>query len=114
IVLTASINARAGMPNTSIYSATKAGLASLARTLSGELTSRGTRVNAVSPGPVATPFHDRVGLVGEALAGLVAQLPLGRRGTPEEIADLIVFLASDESGFAAGSDFVIDGGMSNL
>jgi len=114
IVLMASINARIGMPNTSIYSATKAGLASLARTLSGELIARGIRVNSVSPGPVATPFHDRVGLVGEALADLVAQIPLGRRGTPDEIAEAIVFLASDESRFAVGSDFVIDGGMSNL
>ena len=114
IVLMASINARIGMPNTSIYSATKAGLASLARTLSGELIARGIRVNSVSPGPVATPFHDRVGLVGGALADLVAQIPLGRRGTPDEIAEAIVFLASDESRFAVGSDFVIDGGMSNL
>lgn len=114
IVLMASINARIGVPNTSIYSATKAGLSSMARTLSGELIARGVRVNAVSPGPIATPFHDRVGLVGEALAGLVAQIPLGRRGTPEEIADAIVFLVSDESSFAVGSDFVFDGGMSNL
>jgi NAD(P)-dependent dehydrogenase (short-subunit alcohol dehydrogenase family) len=114
IVLMASINGRIGMPNSSIYGATKAALVSLARTLSGELIGRGVRVNAVSPGPVATPLHDRLGLVGDALDALVAQIPLGRRGTPDEIADAVVFLVSGESGFTVGSEFVVDGGMSNL
>ena len=80
IVLNTSINNRIGMPNTTIYAATKAGLASLVRTLSGELVSRGIRVNAVSPGPTATPMHDKLGLVGEHLDALVAQIPAGRRG----------------------------------
>lgn len=114
IVLNASINARIGMPNSSVYSATKAGLVSLARTLSGELIGRGIRVNAVSPGPVATPLHDKAGLVGDNLKALVAQIPLGRRGEPDEIAQAVVFLASDEGAFAVGSEFVVDGGMSNL
>jgi NAD(P)-dependent dehydrogenase (short-subunit alcohol dehydrogenase family) len=114
IVLNASINARIGMPASSIYAATKAAIASLARTLSGELIGRGIRVNSVSPGPVATPLHDKLGLTGEALDGLVSQIPLGRLGTPEEIAQLVVLLASDAGGFAVGSDFVLDGGMSNL
>ena len=86
----------------------------MARTLSGELIGRGVRVNAVSPGPVATPLHDKAGLIGENLAALVSQIPLGRRGKPEEIAEAIVFLASDEGAFTVGSEFVIDGGMSNL
>jgi NAD(P)-dependent dehydrogenase (short-subunit alcohol dehydrogenase family) len=114
IVLNTSINARIGMPNSSIYSASKAALISLARTLSGELIGRGIRVNAVSPGPVATLLHDKLGLTGAALDGLVAQIPLGRRGSPNEIAQAVVFLASDEGAFAVGSEFVIDGGMSNL
>ncbi len=114
IILNASINARIGMPNSSIYAATKAGLVSLARTLSGELIGRGIRVNAVSPGPVATPLHDRIGLTGAALDGLVSQIPAGRRGTPNEIAQAVVFLASDDGAFTVGSEFVIDGGMSNL
>jgi NAD(P)-dependent dehydrogenase (short-subunit alcohol dehydrogenase family) len=114
IVLTASINARIGIPNSSVYAATKAALVSMARTLSGELISRGVRVNAVSPGPVATPLHDKAGLVGDNLTGLVNQIPLGRRGEPDEIAQAIVFLASDEGAFTVGSEFVIDGGMSNL
>jgi NAD(P)-dependent dehydrogenase (short-subunit alcohol dehydrogenase family) len=114
IILNTSINARIGMPASHVYSATKAGLISLARTLSGELISRGIRVNAVSPGPVATPMHDRLGLVDDALAGLVSQVPLGRRGVPAEIAEAVVFLASDDGAFAVGSEFVIDGGMSNI
>jgi NAD(P)-dependent dehydrogenase (short-subunit alcohol dehydrogenase family) len=114
IVLNTSINNRIGMPNTAIYAATKAGLASLTRTLSGELVSRGIRVNAVSPGPTATPMHDKLGLVGEHLDALVAQIPAGRRGHPSEIAKAVVFLASDESPFTVGSELVIDGGMTNL
>ena len=114
IVLNTSINARIGMPASSVYSASKAALASLARTLSGELIGRGIRVNAVSPGPVATALHDRLGLTGAALDGLVSQIPLGRRGTPAEIAQAVVFLASDAGAFTVGSEFVIDGGMSNL
>lgn len=114
IILNTSINARIGMPGSSVYAATKAALISLARTLSGELIGRGVRVNAVSPGPVATPMHDRIGLVGDNLKALVAQIPLGRRGAPNEIAQAVVFLASDAGGFTVGSEFVIDGGMSNL
>src|ERR1035438_3173932 len=62
IVLNASVNAHIGMPNTSVYGATKAALLSLARTLSGELIGRGIRVNAVSPGPIATPLYGKLGL----------------------------------------------------
>lgn len=114
VILTASINAHIGMPNSSIYAATKAGLVSMARTLSGELIGRGIRVNAVSPGPVATPLHDKLGLQGDSLTGLVNQIPLGRRGDPDEVAQAIVFLASDAGAFTVGSEFIIDGGMSTL
>jgi NAD(P)-dependent dehydrogenase (short-subunit alcohol dehydrogenase family) len=114
IIFNASINARIGMPASSVYAATKAGLVSMARTLSGELIGRGIRVNSISPGPVATPLHDKLGLTGSSLDELVQQIPLGRRGTPEEIARLVALLASDAGAFAVGSDFVLDGGMSNL
>ena len=114
IVLNTSINAHIGMPMSSIYSASKAALISLARTLSGELIGRGIRVNAVSPGPVATPLHDKLGFDADAIKSLEAQIPLGRRGAPNEIAQAVVFLASDESAFTVGSEFIIDGGMSNL
>jgi NAD(P)-dependent dehydrogenase (short-subunit alcohol dehydrogenase family) len=118
IILNTSINARIGMPTSSVYSASKAGLISLARTLSGELLGRGIRVNAVSPGPVATPIYDKLGLTGADLdaakEGIRAQIPLGRYGTPSEVASAIVHLASDESAYTVGSEIIIDGGMSNL
>ena len=114
IVLNTSINAHIGMPMTTIYAATKAALSSFIRTMSGELIGRGIRVNAVSPGPVATPLHGKIGMDEAAIKGLTAQIPLGRRGEPAEIAKAVVFLASDEGAFTVGSEFTIDGGMSTL
>jgi NAD(P)-dependent dehydrogenase (short-subunit alcohol dehydrogenase family) len=118
IVLNGSINAHIGMPNTSIYAASKAGLISLARTLSGELLPRGIRVNVVSAGPIATPLLSKTGLSGEQLktvaSSIQAQVPAGRFGDPSEIAQAVVFLASDESAFAVGSELIVDGGMSTL
>jgi NAD(P)-dependent dehydrogenase (short-subunit alcohol dehydrogenase family) len=118
IVLTTSINANIGMPNTTVYGASKAALLSLARTLSGELASRGIRVNAISPGPIETPLYGKLGLsekqakeVGDALKSQVAA---GRFGKPSEVAKAVVYLASDESAFTVGSELIIDGGMSTL
>jgi len=116
IVLNASVNAHIGMPNTTVYGASKAALLSLTRTLSGELISRGIRVNAVSPGPIATPLYDKLGLSEADLktvaASIQSQVPAGRFGKPSEIANAIVFLASGESAFTVGSELLIDGGMS--
>ena len=116
VVLNASINAHIGMPNTSVYGATKAALLSLARTLSGELIARGIRVNAISPGPIETPLYSKLGLsaadlkaTSEALQG---QVPARRFGKPGEIASAVVFLASDESAFTVGSELIVDGGLS--
>jgi NAD(P)-dependent dehydrogenase (short-subunit alcohol dehydrogenase family) len=118
IVLNASVNAHIGMPNTSVYGASKAALLSLARTLSGELITRGIRVNAVSPGPISTPLYGKLGLSEADLqtvsASIQSQVPAKRFGNPSEIAHAIVFLASDESAFMVGSELLIDGGMSNL
>jgi NAD(P)-dependent dehydrogenase (short-subunit alcohol dehydrogenase family) len=114
IVLNTSINAHIGMPNSSVYALTKAGLLSLARTLSGELLPRGIRVNAVSPGPIVTALHGKIGMSEDDIKGLVAQIPAGRRGDAEEIAKAVVFLASDEAAFTVGSELIIDGGMSTL
>lgn len=116
IVLMASVNAHIGMPNTSVYGATKAALASLARTLSGELVSRGIRVNAVSPGPIATPLYGKLGLPEaeqkKVAATIESQVPLKRFGEAIEIAKAVVFLASDEAPFTVGSELLIDGGLS--
>lgn len=118
IVLNASVNAHIGMPNTSVYGASKAALLSLARTLSGELIPRGIRVNAVSPGPIATPLYGKLGLPEADLkavaASIQSQTPAGRFGQPREIAAAIVFLASDESAFTIGSELLIDGGLGTL
>jgi len=110
IVINGSVNPHIGMPTSSIYSATKAAIISLTKTLSGELISRGIRVNAVSAGPIMTPLH--AGRSEEERAALVKQIPAGRFGQPGEIANAVVFLASDEAAFTVGAELLIDGGMS--
>ena len=116
IVLNASINADIGMPNASVYAASKAGLLSMARNLSVELISRGIRVNAVSPGPIATPLYGKLGLSASDLEAtseaLQKQIPARRFGKPGEVASAVVFLASDESAFTVGGEIIIDGGLS--
>lgn len=118
IVLNGSINAHIGMPNSSVYAASKAALISLAKTLSAELLPRGVRVNVVSPGPVATPLYGKLGLDAATLDATAAQIqnqvPLGRFGQPEEIAATVLHLAAGESAFIVGTEIVIDGGMSQL
>lgn len=118
VVLNASVNAHIGMPNTSVYAASKAALLSLVRTLSGELISRGVRVNAISPGPTSTPLYSKLGFSADQLKSVAAsiqgQVPAGRFADPAEIAKSVVFLASDESPFIVGTELLIDGGMSSL
>lgn len=115
IILSGSVNAHVGMPNTHIYSAMKAGMISLARTLSGELIGRGIRANVISPGPIDTPLNDKLGLSradSEARAkAVLALVPAGRFGRAEEIANAAVFLASDECPFMVGAEMLIDGGL---
>src|ERR1700733_9122852 len=112
VVVNASVNAHIGMPNTSVYGATKAAVLSLTRTLSGELIARGIRVNAVSPGPISTPLYGKLGLsegdLKTVAASIQNQVPAGRFGDPKGIANAVVFLASDESAFTVGSELMID------
>lgn len=114
IILMTSINSHIGMPNSSVYGATKAALLSLARTLSGELISRGIRINALSGGPIETPLYRKLGMGETELKALANQIPVRRLGKSWEVAEAVVFFASDESAFIVGSELVIDGGMSNL
>ena len=90
---------------------------SLVRTLSGELISRGIRVNPISPRPISTPLYGKLGLSSDDLASVEAYPePVSRwpvRNTVE-IANAVVFLASDESAFTVGNDLMIDGGLGNL
>lgn len=116
IVLNGSVNAHVGMPNSSVYGASKAALVSFARTLSGELISRGIRINVISPGPISTPLYGKLGFPTADLktvaATIQSQVPAGRFGEPSEIAKAFVFLASDESAFTVGGELLIDGGLS--
>jgi len=118
IVLNGSINAHMGMPNASIYAASKAALISLAKNLSAELLPRGIRVNVVSPGPIATALYGKLGLDADALkataAQIQSQIPLKRFGTPQEIASTVLHLSAPESAFIVGTEIIADGGMTQL
>ena len=118
VVLNASINAHMGMPNSSVYGASKAAVVNLAKTLSADLLQRGVRVNVVSPGPVATPILDRMGLPEEQTRQtkewITQQVPLKRFGQPDEIAAAVLYLSSSESEFVLGTELVVDGGMIQL
>lgn len=107
-----------GMPGMAVYSASKAALRSLARTLQAELGPRGIRVNTVAPGPTETPIYGKLGMPEEQLNGMaqqiVAKIPAGRFGKPEEIAGAVAFLASSDSSFMRGTEVTVDGGWSSL
>src|SRR5258708_23814603 len=118
IILNASIVATKGWANWSVYSATKAAVRSLARTWSSDLRGKNIRVNAISPGVILTPAHERVNPSPEALASFVEYAksitPLARTGTDEEGANIVAFLASDESSFITASEIFADGGLAQI
>jgi NAD(P)-dependent dehydrogenase (short-subunit alcohol dehydrogenase family) len=118
IILNASIAGIRGMGAFSVYSATKAAVRSFARTWTSDLKARKIRVNTLSPGPIDTPILDGLGgtkaEVDQVKAGLAAQVPLGRMGTPDEIAKVALFLASDDSSFVTGIELFVDGGMAQV
>ena len=115
VILNASVVAQVGLPNTSVYSATKAAVRSLGRTLAAELSPRGIRVNVVSPGLIETPLVGKLGLSPDEADAfgeqVVQQTPLGRPGKAEEIAATVAFLASNDASYFTGADLVADGGM---
>lgn len=105
-----------GAPNRFAYGATKAAVIGMTKALAADFVSKGIRCNAICPGTVETPsLHDRMRAQGDfekARAAFVARQPMGRLAQPEEIANLVVYLASDDSAFITGQTFVIDGGWS--
>ncbi len=118
IILNASIVASKGMEAFSVYSATKAAVRSFARTWTVDLKNRGIRVNAISPGPIDTPGINNMGLTGEQTEefkkNIVATVPMGRMGDPDEIAKAALFLASDDSSYVTGVELFVDGGMAQI
>jgi NAD(P)-dependent dehydrogenase (short-subunit alcohol dehydrogenase family) len=118
IIFNTSVVSSTGMPNTSAYSATKAALRSLARTAAAELAPRNIRVNAVAPGPIATPIFGRTGLPQEVIDGfaneIIQKVPLKRFGQPEEIAGVVAFLASSDASYITGVELNVDGGLGQL
>ncbi|MBE1535629.1 SDR family oxidoreductase [Actinomadura algeriensis] len=110
IVINASWTLHRGLPIASLYSATKAAVQSLARTLAAELGPRGVRVNSVSPGYIDTPMF-RGAVPADEVEGNRAQVASGRIGTPEEVAGAVAFLASADAAYVNGQDLIVDGGL---
>jgi NAD(P)-dependent dehydrogenase (short-subunit alcohol dehydrogenase family) len=115
IVLNTSFVNQKGEPGTSVYSASKAAVRSFVRTTAAELVGRGIRVNAVSPGPIATPIYGRLGMPKDAVEamaqGILAQVPMKRFGQPEEVAAAVAFLASPEASYITGVEIEVGGGV---
>lgn len=115
VVITASVVAQLGLATSSVYSATKAAIVSLGKTLAVELAPQGVRVNVVSPGPIKTPIFGKMAGSAEAQSGVedyMASRPLVKRlGTADEVASLVSYLLSDKSSFVIGSEFLVDGGV---
>lgn len=107
-----------GAPDFSVLSASKAAVRSFARSWSADLRARRIRVNAVSPGAIDTPIFELEGASAEQMAEtkrqLAASIPAGRMGTPDDIAEAVLFLASDSSRYMLGSELVVDGGFAQL
>lgn len=118
VILTGSTTGTMGTPAFSVYSATKAALRNFARSWALDLKGTGIRVNVISPGPISTPGLDlALAPTGQAEAivdGMIAQLPVGRIGQPEDVAAAALFLASDESSFMTGSEMFVDGGFAQV
>ena len=118
IILNASIVGSKGLPSNSVYSATKAAVRSFARTWTTDLRDRRIRVNAISPGSIDTPgARDLLASsdVGEQRKKMINNaVPLGRFGTPDEVAKAVVFLASDDSSYVTGTELFVDGGFAQV
>ena len=118
IILNASVASIKGVEASSVYSASKAAVRSFARCWTTDLRHRKIRVNAISAGPTETPGFNKPGgtreQIDEMKANVIASVPLGRMGTPDEVANAAVFLASDDSSYVTGVELFVDGGMAQV
>jgi NAD(P)-dependent dehydrogenase (short-subunit alcohol dehydrogenase family) len=118
IILNASIGSSKGFEETSVYSATKAAVRSFARTWTADLKHRKIRVNAISPGPIDTPIFSNL-LQNEEQSeqfkkNIMNTVPMGRMGSPDEIAKVVSFLASNDSSYITGIELFVDGGLAQI
>ena len=118
VIVTTSVTNHSGTPNFSVYGATKAALRSLVQSLGLALIERGIRVNAVCPGPIDTSAFQRLKLPAGKVAAIHAEIrarsPIRRFGTPDEVAKVALFLASDDAAYVVGEEIVVDGGISHV
>jgi NAD(P)-dependent dehydrogenase (short-subunit alcohol dehydrogenase family) len=118
IILNTSVVSHEGIANGSVYAATKAAMRSFTRSIAAELVGRKIRVNAVAPGPIATPIISRTGIPKAALdeitARLIDSVPMKRIGTPEEVAGVVAFLASSDASYVTGVEIDVDGGRGQI
>ncbi|MEM8800513.1 MAG: SDR family oxidoreductase [Pseudomonadota bacterium] len=118
VIFTTSCLDQLGSAGMGVYSASKAALRSIARTYSAELKDQGVRINTIAPGPIETPIYGKLGMseaeIGEMASEILKNVPLGRFGSADEIAEAVVFLASDGSRYMLGEEITLDGGWSNL
>ena len=118
IVVTSSISNELGMEGASVYAATKAAVRSLVRNMAAEFAPRGIRVNTLSPGPIETPIYGRLGMPPEAAEQMAEALkrgrPMGRFGQADDVANVALFLASDQASFVMGAEITVDGGMGQV
>jgi len=118
IILNASVAGSKGIESSTVYSATKAAVRSLGRTLAAELAPKGIRVNTVSPGPIQTPIFGKLGMekaqVDAWAKEMESMVALKRFGRPEEVASTLLFFASNDSSYVVGTELFVDGGMAEL
>jgi len=110
IINLSSVLGKVGMAGTAVYTASKHAVEGLTKSAALEAAAAGVRVNAVAPGPIDTPMLDRVAGDAQTKAGFVATMPAGRAGTPEEVAQTIVFLGSNKARYLTGQSIAVDGG----